>query len=695
MTNRKNNKPSADPMASLRQEAEKRLRLDTSGLDSLSAMEVKTLVHELRPHQIELEMQNEELRKAQNELEESRRKYSDLYDLAPVGYFTFDKNGLILDMNLTGATQTGRPRNQLKGTPFSRLIREEHRPIFCQHLQEVFSQGTRRTCELAVCGREGEEFFGRLETIAVQDQGGAMGSCLTTLSDITEKKLAEEKLRYASWYARNLIEASIDPLVVISEEGKISDINRATELATGYEREAIVGTDFSAYFTDPLKAKKGYQMVFRKGIVKDYPLEIRHKDGGITPVLYNASLFSDEKGKIMGAFAAARQLDAILQVSEKKLRAITSAIGEGIIVVDEKGRLTFMNPEAERLLGWTEKELLHKEIHSVIHHTGVKSLSRPEDCPILGIYSTGAVYRTWDDVFRTKDGALLPVAYISSPVLSDGKVVAIITAFQDITERKAMEQKLMSYTEALEISNKELEQFAYVASHDLQEPLRKIASFTELLEQKYKGALDEKADMYIHFIVDGATRMNTLINDLLTYCRVSTRAKEFSPTDLSEVLSQVVKDLSLTVEESNASLTSDRLPTVMADDTQIGQVLQNLISNALKFRGQEPLVIHISAENIPDFLTRRGDLPADVTRHLTAMQRGWVISVKDNGIGIEPRYFERIFQIFQRLHTQEEYPGTGIGLAVCKKVVERHGGMIWVESETGKGTTFYFTIPER
>ncbi|MFA5353433.1 MAG: PAS domain S-box protein [Thermodesulfovibrionales bacterium] len=682
-------------MASLRREAEKRLAMDFTGLDSLGNLEVRKLVHELRTHQIELEMQNEELRKAQQELEESRRKYADLYDLAPVGYFTFDKNGLILDLNLTGADQAGRSRSQLKGTPFSRLIRPDHRKIFSQHLREVFSQGARCSCELAVCGREGEEFFARLETIAVQDRGGAMGSCLTTLSDITEKHVAEEKLRYASWYARSLIEASLDPLVTISAEGKITDVNRATELVTGYQRETLVGTDFSDYFTDPLKAREGYERSFREGMVKDYPLEIRHRDGLIMPVLYNASVFRSEAGKVMGVFAAARTLDAILRMSEKKLRDITGSIGEGIIVVDEKGRLTFMNPEAERLLGWTEKELLRKEIHRVIHNHRDGGQAAPGDCPIHKIFSTGVSSHSWDDVFLSKSGSLLPVAYISSPVLADGKVEAIIIAFQDITERKTLEEKLRKYTKALEMSNKELEQFAYVASHDLQEPLRKIISFTALLEQKYRDLLDDKADTYIHFIVDGAMRMSALINDLLTYSRVSSRAKEFSPIDLSEVLSRVAGDLSLVIRESSASLTYDRLPTVLADDTQMGQLFQNLIGNALKFRRQEPLVIHVSAEKIPDFLSRRANLPADVISHLKALRRGWVLSVKDNGIGIDPHYFDRIFQIFQRLHTQEEYPGTGIGLAVCKKVVERHGGKIWVESEEGKGAAFFFTLPDK
>jgi light-regulated signal transduction histidine kinase (bacteriophytochrome) len=250
---------------------------------------------------------------------------------------------------------------------------------------------------------------------------------------------------------------------------------------------------------------------------------------------------------------------------------------------------------------------------------------------------------------------------------------------RDITERKRAEQKLKQTMAELTRSNQELEQFAYVASHDLQEPLRMVASYVQLLARRYQGKLDPDADEFIAYAVDGATRMQALINDLLAYSRVGTRGKPFEPTDCETVLDQALANLQVAIEESGAAVTHDPLPTVIADATQLTQLFQNLIGNAVKFRGEQPPRIHISAHRQSAIENRESN--------------EWTFSVQDNGIGIDPEYHDRIFMIFQRLHTREEYPGTGIGLAVCKKIVERHNGRIWVESQPGKGSTFYFTIP--
>jgi light-regulated signal transduction histidine kinase (bacteriophytochrome) len=224
-------------------------------------------------------------------------------------------------------------------------------------------------------------------------------------------------------------------------------------------------------------------------------------------------------------------------------------------------------------------------------------------------------------------------------------------------------------------SNKELEQFAYVASHDLQEPLRMVRSYLQLLQRRYQSHLDEDADEFIAFAVDGASRMHALINGLLTYSRVNMQGKSFRATDSGQVLQRVLGDLKIAIDEAGVVVTHHNdFPIVMADEVQLAQLFQNLIGNAIKFHGNLLPEIRI-----------------EVKRH---SDRAWVFSINDNGIGIEPRYYKRIFMIFQRLHTQTEYEGTGIGLAICKKIVERHGGRIWVESEPGQGSTFYFTISE-
>lgn len=270
-----------------------------------------------------------------------------------------------------------------------------------------------------------------------------------------------------------------------------------------------------------------------------------------------------------------------------------------------------------------------------------------------------------------------------------GGIVGTFGLSRDITARKKAEQALAEQAEALRRSNEDLEQFAYVASHDLQEPLRMVASYTQLLERRYGDRLDAEAHEYIAFAVDGALRMQTLIQDLLAYSRVGTQTKAFQPVDFEEVLRRVRANLTVAIGESRAEIHAPTLPTVMGDLTQLTQLAQNLVGNAIKFRGNKPAVIHVSAalQNAPS----AGNPPST---NRNPQSKEWRFSVRDEGIGIEKQYFDRIFVIFQRLHTREEYPGTGIGLAVCKKIVERHGGRIWVESEPGKGTTFFFTLLE-
>jgi len=242
----------------------------------------------------------------------------------------------------------------------------------------------------------------------------------------------------------------------------------------------------------------------------------------------------------------------------------------------------------------------------------------------------------------------------------------------ELDERRRAEQQLARYAGELARSNAELEQFAYVASHDLQEPLRMVSSFTQLLGKRYRGKLDQDADEFIGFAVDGATRMQRLINDLLAYSRVGTRGKPFKPVDCQGIFSQARDNLMKVIDESEAVITQEPLPTVLGDEVQLLQLFQNLVANAIKFHNQAPTKIRVSAEKSgPE----------------------WIFAIKDNGIGIAPEHQKRIFSIFQRLHHRSEYPGTGIGLALCKKIVERHGGRIWVESQPGQGSTFYFSIP--
>ncbi len=358
---------------------------------------------------------------------------------------------------------------------------------------------------------------------------------------------------------------------------------------------------------------------------------------------------------------------AALAKSERKYNDIIEKTHAGLVCTGPDGTLVIVNPSAARILGYDSPEELLGKPSTVLYarqedHANLIKLISGKDAP-------GEVEIT----FKRKDGT--PVsALISITVRKDaqGNIVGFDDLFHDITETKKTLESLKQATIDLARSNKDLEQFAYVASHDLQEPLRMVASYVQLLEKRYKGKLDKNADEFIAFAVEGATRMQRLINDLLTYSRIRTRGKPLQYVDINDVMKQVMFTLELTLKETGAKILWENLPTITADETQMVQLFQNLIGNGIKFHGSQPTQIKIST---------------------VKSEKAWRFDVKDNGIGIDMQYKDRIFVVFQRLHGREEYPGTGIGLAICKSIVERHGGRIWMESELGKGTTFSFTIP--
>jgi PAS domain S-box-containing protein len=332
---------------------------------------------------------------------------------------------------------------------------------------------------------------------------------------------------------------------------------------------------------------------------------------------------------------------------------------------DSRGRFLRWNRNFEIVSGYSAEEIAG--MHPVdFFHAEQKELIADR---IGAVFATGQATAEAD--FVSKSGLRQPHFFTGRLILL-GDEPCLIGMGLDISERKRMERALQLRTDDLVRSNAELEQFAYVASHDLQEPLRAVASYTQLLDRRYKGRLDEEADKFIDRITGAVARMQRLIQDLFAYSRVGRPDDTRSVVDCNVLVQQVVEDLNAAISESGAEVSWDELPTVRVEALQMRQLFQNLVGNALKFRGGAAPRIHISAK-------RNGD--------------GWLYSVRDNGIGIEPQYFDRIFVIFQRLHSRRAYAGTGLGLALCKKIVERHGGRIWVESEIGKGSAFFFSLP--
>lgn len=351
------------------------------------------------------------------------------------------------------------------------------------------------------------------------------------------------------------------------------------------------------------------------------------------------------------------------------IQTIIDLAPDAVVVFGTDSIILRWNSRAEAISGWTANEIIGKDLYESILPRRYREVHKKQMLQFLETGDNSLLYKSIEIEAIHKKGIEFPVSYtISAAKVNDQQI--FIGFVRDITEHKKIQEQLDNKTKELSRSNTELEQFAYIASHDLQEPLRTITSYLELLEKRYNDKLDKDATDFIHFAVDGSTRMRILIQSLLEYSRVN-RIKPFGWIDTNELLADVLENLSTSVKENNAVIKIDKLPKIYGDYVLINQLFQNLIENAIKFK--------------------RAD-PPEITVSCVQKNNEYLFSVKDNGIGIKKEHFSRLFIVFQRLHTQQEYPGVGIGLAICKKIVEKHGGKIWIESEINEGSTFYFTI---
>lgn len=464
---------------------------------------------------------------------------------------------------------------------------------------------------------------------------------------------------------RSIVEATPNAIVLVDRDRRIRLVNRKAEEMFGYPRVELIGTPVAALIPERYQAAhSGHVDTFfskpetrAMGIGRD--LFGRRKDGSEVPIEIGLSPIETTDGLWT--------LASIIDISERKraqerFELVVEASPSAMIMIDGQRRIRLVNRRAEELFGYRRAEFLGQPIEMLVpvrsreRHPGHVAgfAAQPEMRPM------GAGRELFG---LRKDGSEMPVEIGLTPIETpDGHYV--VASIIDITARKHGEDELRR-------SNAELEQFAYVASHDLQEPLRMVANYTELLQQRYGGKLDEKAEKYIRYASDGARRMQRLVSDLLTYSRVGSQGKPLAVVNADHVLDAVSHSLQRLVRDSGATIEYGALPIVMADAVQLHQLLQNLISNAIKFRSEASPRIRIDAQANGPY---------------------WTFRVADNGIGVDMQYAQRIFQMFQRLHELGKYEGSGIGLAIAKRIVERHGGTIWIESELGAGSTVFFTL---
>jgi len=561
--------------------------------------------------------------------------------------------------------------------------------------------------EVPITTRKGEERIWEFSTTPLGRMSSGRITFLAMAVDITKRRQAEAELRTLNETLEGritartqelteandalrrqssqlreqaaLLDISTDAILVRDLRGTIVYWSAGATKMFGWSREVALGahshrllkTDF------PHEVSDIEQIALAAGHWEGEVVQTR-ADGTTLTVESRWSVTRNDRGTAQGFLEVHRDIterrEAERQVRESELRfrAVAETANEGIATADSQGVIRYWNPGAASMFGVRESEAVGRALTSFVSEPFRQTLSNA----VAEFVETGTsslVGNTVEGTGRRGDGADFPIEVsLSSWETREGRFVTAI--LRDITERKQAEAAINAKNEELARSNQELEQFAYVASHDLQEPLRMVSNYTQMLGSRYGEQLDGDAKEFIGFAVDGAKRMQALIHDLLQFARVGSRGKEFKPTSLNRIVDGAKANLTGAIEESGASVIVDQLPSLPCDAGQMTQVFQNLIGNALKFRqpGRTP-VVTVSA---------------------TPVDHAWEIAVKDNGIGIEPKYFERIFQMFQRLHGRGEYEGTGIGLALCKKIVERHSGRISVASAPGEGTTFTIHLPE-
>jgi PAS domain S-box-containing protein len=619
-----------------------------------------------------------------SESKESGAKYRGLLEAAPDAMVVVNQAGEIVLLNVQAEKQFGYSRDELVGQQVKNIIPEG----FAERLiadgtrsaAEALAQQIGTGIELIARRKDGTEFPIEIMLSPLESAEGILVTA--AIRDISVRKDAETHLAQMEGRYRGLLEAAPDAMVVVNPGGEIVLLNVQAEKQFGYSRDELVGQQVKNIipegFAERLIADgtRSAAEALAQQIGTGIELNGRRKDGTEFPIEIMLSPLESAEGILVTAairnITTRRDAETHLAQMEGRYRGLLEAAPDAMVVVNQAGEIVLLNVQAEKQFGYSRDELVGQQVKNIIPEGFAERLiadgTRSAAQALAQQIGTGI-----ELIARRKDGTEFPIEIMLSP-LESAEGILVTAAIRNITERKKSEEHLVQTVGELKRSNDELQQFAYVSSHDLQEPLRMVTSYTQLLAGRYKGRLDSDADEFIAFAVDGCNRMQGLIKDLLAYSRAGTNGKVLHEISAENALKEALANLRATIDQSGAVVTRDALPAIRTDETQLTQVFQNLVGNAIKYRGAEVPHVHVSA-------TKNGG-------------NEWTFSVRDNGLGIDPQYYERIFILFQRLHGRDEFEGTGIGLAICKKILERLGGRIWVESQPEKGSTFYFALPE-
>ncbi len=689
--------------ADLRQRAEAQAgAAEPVSLSAQTPEAIEQLIHELRVHQIELEMQNEELRTAQAEIEAGQARYFDLYDLAPVGYIIVSEEVLILEANLTVTTLLGVNRGALIKQPLTRFILEEDQDIYYLHRKKLFDTGEPQSCELRLVKPDGSAFWAWLDG-AIAEGSNGKPVCRVVLSDITERKKAEDTLRETKDLYLNMFEKAPFGYQSLDENGNFLLVNEPWLKTLGYQKDEVIGKWFGDFLApDYVEAFRERFPLFKKEGKIRSELAMVNKKGHQQFIVFEGIIGNKADGSferthcVLKDITEQKEAEKIIMQHQAELSAIYENAPLIMMLVDSERKVQKINGYGTAFAEKAMEEILGKRggealgcLYALEHPEGCGKGPHCAECTVrLTVLDTIETGQTYHQVEASLpflvDGVKEQLYFLLSTVrLTLPERQLVLVSLLDISDLKKaeaeirkmneeLEKRVGERTTQLEAVNKELESFAYSISHDFRAPLRALDGFSASLQTKYDEHLDDEGRHYLDRIRNAAIYMSNLVDDLLNLSRITRQEFKQQQVDLSKLVAEIFAALQEAEPERKARFKIAPDLQVRGDAALLQSALQNLLENAWKFSSKE--------------------VQAEIEVGRTTVEGEAVFFVRDNGVGFDMAYAKNLFGAFQRLHKVGEFPGTGIGLATVQRIINRHGGRIWAESEVGKGATFYFTL---